>query len=133
MLLDWPTLLRTGAARDSKRGEPEVPMGALVRILGYMIDIDAPVRDDTPVSEFGLITEAGTLLHPPHRIPEEMVDVRLKPGAEIGFEQRRLVWAEGILERNVSFGRKGRPAYVLWKAVAKRAERSDIPRYFAAR
>jgi hypothetical protein len=133
MLLDWPTLLRTGAARDSKRGEPEVPMGALVRILGYMIDIDAPVRDDTPVSEFGLITEAGTLLHPPHRIPEEMVDVRLKPGAEIGFEQRRLVWAEGILERNVSFGRKGQPAYVLWKAVAKRAERSDIPRYFAAR
>jgi hypothetical protein len=50
---------------------------ALVRILGYMIDIDAPVRDDTPVSEFGLITEAGTLLHPPHRVPKEMANNQL--------------------------------------------------------
>jgi len=133
ILLDWPTLLGIGAEPNSKRGEPEAPFGRAVRILGYMIDIDTPIRNGTPVSQFGLLSEAGTLLHPPHRIPEEMVDVRLKPGTETAFEYCRLVWAEGMLERNVSLGRKGRPAYIIWKAVAKRAQRSDIQRYFAAR
>jgi len=106
---------------------------ALVRILGYMIDIDAPVRDDTPVSEFGLITEAGTLLHPPHRVPKEMVDVRFKLAPK--SDSNSAVWSGLKAFSNAMFssgGKGGRPISC-GKAVAKRAEGSDIPRYFAAR
>jgi hypothetical protein len=100
------------------------------RILGYMMDNDRPIPDGKRVSNFVLLPEAGTLLHPAHRIPEEMIDIRLGAGGVIEFESRQLVWVEGVLNSCYVSNHGTEPSYCLTDAAALRVEPGDIKRFF---
>ena len=100
------------------------------RILGYMMDNQRPIPDGTSVSNFVLLSDAGTLLHPAHRIPEEMIDIRLRAGAVTQFKSRQLVWAEGTMTSCYTSSRGTEPLYCLTDAAVLGAESSDINRFF---
>ena len=76
-----------------------------IRMIGYMMDGYQPSSDGTPVDMFILLPEAGQFLHPAHRIPNQMVEVR--PRHAVPFRRRELVWAVGTLNQNQE--RKRRP------------------------
>jgi hypothetical protein len=62
-----------------------------VRMIGYMMDGYRATRDGARVGMFILLPEAGQFLHPAHRIPNQMVEVR--PRRPVVFRYRDLVWA----------------------------------------
>ena len=95
-----------------------------------MIDGQRPLPDGTSVSNVVLVPDAGTLLHPAHRIPEEMIDIRLRAGGVIQFKSRQLVWAEGMLNSCYVSDRGAEPLYCLTDAAVLGAESSDINRFF---
>ena len=72
--------------------------------------------------------EAGHLLHPAHREPDEMVDVRL--AEPIPCNDRALIWAEGFLKRGA--GGPG-AAYSLNRAHVSRADELAISQWFVFR
>jgi hypothetical protein len=83
---------------EQTRSRPE----RRVRMLGYMMDsygMDGrtPSPDGSPVSMFVLMPEAGHMLHPAHRIPDQMVEVW--PASPVPFRFRSLVWSTGNLAR----------------------------------
>jgi hypothetical protein len=83
---------------EQTRSQPE----RRVRMLGYMMDsygMDGrtPSPDGAPVRMFVLMPEAGHILHPAHRIPDQMVEVW--PASPVPFRFRSLVWSTGSLER----------------------------------
>src|SRR5579862_7564585 len=81
-LVDWRHL----AASDDggRKRTAQLPSGR-ARMLGYMMDGYQPVRDGTAVKMFILMPEAGHLLHPAHRIPDEMVEVWLDGNRSIPY------------------------------------------------
>lgn len=101
-----------------------------IRMLGYMMDNEPAIPDGKLVSNFVLVPEAGALLHPAHRIPEEMIDIRLRAGEPIRFRSRRLVWAEGQLSSCYVADRSSEPLYCLTDAAVTDADPGDINRYF---
>jgi hypothetical protein len=82
------------------------------------------------VREFMLLPEAGNLLHPAHRIRDQMIAIHLEDGQRIRFSPRRLTWVWGrfgvLSEPTV----RSEPLYTLERARAKPADRADILRYF---
>jgi hypothetical protein len=103
-----------------------------VRMLGYMMDgyVDGrkPSPDGAPVRMFVLLPEAGQLLHPAHRIPDQMVEIW--PARPAQFRFRSLVWAEGVLSR-ASGKRDGDKAlYSMATADVKPAIQSDLTLWF---
>jgi hypothetical protein len=70
-----------------------------VRMIGYMMDGYRPSRDGATVDMFVLLPEAGQVLHPAHRIPNQMVEVH--PTHGVVFHNRDLVWASGMLNRTI--------------------------------
>ena len=56
---------------------------AAVQALGYMVESDRSPQAGDWVRDFVLLPEAGNLLHPAHRIPDEMIAVRLREGEQI--------------------------------------------------
>src|SRR5665213_1192554 len=98
-LIGWPELETADLDRRSGRPAPfDIARGRpRARMLGYMMDGYKPSRDGDRVEMFILLPEAGQFLHPAHRIPDQMVEVRLTRPAS--FTYRRLVWVSGVLAR----------------------------------
>ncbi len=101
-----------------------------IRVLGYMMDNEPAIPDGKLVSNFVLVPEAGALLHPAHRDPDETIDIRLRAGGAIRFETRRLVWAEGRLSSCYVSDRSSDPLYCLTDAAVRDADPGDINRFF---
>ena len=92
--------------------------GRRVRMLGYMMD--SLGRDG-----FVLMPEAGHILHPAHRIPDQMVEVW--PTAPVPFRFRSLVWSTGNLARTHGADRS---LYTMTVAEVQPAVESDITLWF---
>ncbi|MGD0498185.1 MAG: hypothetical protein ABSC23_07090 [Bryobacteraceae bacterium] len=139
MLTMQPDLYDLAARADAPSSDPPTvgwpaltgkPCDCRVRILGYMIDNQRPIPKGGSVSNFVLVPDAGTLLDPARRIPEEMIHVSLQAGRATPFKSRQLVWAEGVLSSCYVSNRGAEPLYCLTDAVAQGAERGDIHRFF---
>jgi hypothetical protein len=94
-----------------------------VRMLGYMMGGNRPLRDGTPVTMFILMPEAGQFLLPAQRTPGAMVAIRIAHGQSVPFRFRSLVWTQGIL-------RKQTLAYTMEEATAQPAGEREIGRWF---
>lgn len=101
-----------------------------VRALGYMVERDRSPHPGDWIRDFVLLPEAGNLLHPAHRIPDEMIAVRLSQGEKIQFSPRRLVWVWGAFQASTGDPSGLQPLYRLDQARAQLADKSDIPKYF---
>jgi len=99
-----------------------------VRMLGYMMDGYPPSKDGAPVQMFVMLPEAGHILHPAHRIPDQMVDVRLTQPAPFRF--RSLVWVSGTLVRTANGPKSEKAMYAMTDAGVKPAADSEITRWF---
>jgi hypothetical protein len=119
VLLDWLTL------RDG-RFSPD----ASVQALGYMLESDHPLHTGDSIRDFVLLPEAGNLLHPAHRITDQMIVVHLRAGEQIQFSPRSLVWAWGIFRAAPGGPSYLQPIYHLDQAQAKHADKSEISKYF---
>jgi len=134
-----PDLYDLVARSDTRLGDPPItswsglaggPRDRRVRMLGYMMDNEPPIPNGRSVSNFVLVPEAGALLHPAHRDPEEMIDIHLRAGGVIQFESRRLVWAEGLLTSCYVSDPRSDPLYCLTDATVLAADPRDINRFF---
>ena len=83
VLVAWHELER--ARRALKEGEPS--SGSPTRVLGYMMEADAPVRNGQQIQRFVLLPDAGSAVHPAHRFGDQMVKVHLKEGIAFPFPQ----------------------------------------------
>ena len=118
LLLDW-SLLRHG----------QFSPAASVQALGYMVESDRSVHTGEWVRDFIMLPEAGNILHPAHRIPDQMVVVRLREGEQIQFAPRSLVWVWGTYRASPGDPAGVQPRYLLDQARVKRAEKSEISWY----
>ena len=93
-----------------------------VRMLGYMMETDGRM--------FVLMPEAGHVLHPAHRIPDQMVEVW--PTTPAPFRFRSLVWSTGILVRTHGPHKRQdeKPLYAMQSAEVQPAVESDITLWF---
>jgi hypothetical protein len=114
-------------------GWPDLPNARRerVRMIGYMMDGHESSRDGAPVETFILLPEAGQFLHPAHRVPDQMVEVR--PRHPVIFRYRDLVWASGTLNRTI--GNRGDDkaayaAYAMIDAEVSPATQRDIGKWF---
>jgi hypothetical protein len=99
-----------------------------VRMIGYMMDGYQPSRDGATVDMFVLLPEAGQFLHPAHRIPNQMVEVR--PRHPVVFHYRNLVWATGTLNRTMSIHGDDKAAWAMIAAEVNPAAERDISKWF---
>jgi len=104
--------------------------GAPVQALGYMVESDRPLHTGDPVRDFVLLPESGNILHPAHRIPDQMIEVRLREGEQIHFSPRSMLWVWGTLRASPEDPNGIQPLYHLDEARAKRADKSEISAYF---
>jgi len=128
LVLDWSALLQD-RPRLPKTGTV-IPAGADVQALGYMMNGERSVGKDKWVQDFVLLPEAGSLLHPPHRMPDQMIAVHLEHDNRIQFSPRALVWAWGSLHASAGLGPRSEALYTLERAHAKSAGKADIQRHF---
>jgi hypothetical protein len=126
VMLAWQDLERT---HRSMYAGPAVS-GAMICALGYMMDGDGPVREGDRVPSFILLPDAGSLLHPAHRLGDEMIDVRLEARNEVRFAARSLVWVWGTLRALSGKPSERQALYVLQRARAAPADKADIPKFF---
>ncbi len=77
---------------------------------------------------FILLPEAGQLLHPAHRIPDQMVEIW--PVYPAQFRFRSLVWAEGVLSRTTARRDSDKALYSMTSADVQPAVQSDITLWF---
>ncbi|HEY3824075.1 MAG TPA: DUF3299 domain-containing protein [Bryobacteraceae bacterium] len=115
--LGWPNL-EVSAHQDGRR----------VRMIGYMMDGYQPSRDGAQVNMFILLPEAGQFLHPAHRIPSQMVEIR--PRHPVVFRYRDLVWASGVLNRTIGSTGDEKAAYAMSDAEVNRATEREIGKWF---
>jgi hypothetical protein len=129
VVLGWSALVRDDA---HSRQTPSSPAhtGAQVRVLGYMVQTNGAVSEGQSVRDFVLLPEAGHLLHPAHRFGDQMIAVKLRDSTEVQFSQMALVWAWGMFR--VESGDPGgpTPVYGMTQAGVRRANESDIAKYF---
>jgi hypothetical protein len=111
----WPELERDGAQ-------------GRVRMIGYMMDGYQPSSDGAPVDMFILLPEAGQFLHPAHRIPNQMVEVR--PPRPVPLRRRELVWAVGTLNRTTGKPGEEKAAWAMGDAEVEAAAERDIGKWF---
>jgi hypothetical protein len=128
LVLNWSALLQ-----DQAHGlniGPVIPSSAEVQALGYMMKSDRSIGNAQWVQDFVLLPEAGTLMHPAHRIRDQMIAVHLEDGTRIQFAPRALLWVWGNLRASAGLGPRSEALYVLDRARAKPADRADIRMYF---
>jgi hypothetical protein len=128
-LIGWPDL-NPGYDRPA---QTRWPAGTRVRMLGYMMDGYRSVPEGAEAGMFILMPEAGHFLHPAHRIPEEMVEVR--PVRPLAFQSRRLVWVWGLLGRVTREAKSGMPRreaalFAMSDAEVRPADNIEIARWF---
>jgi hypothetical protein len=119
VLLDWLAL-----------GHGEFFFATSVQALGYMAESDRPLHTGDWVPDFVLLPEAGNILHPAHRIPGQMLAVRLREGEQIQFSPRSLVWVWGTFRASPGDPAGLQPLHHIDQARAKRADKSEISTYF---
>jgi hypothetical protein len=129
VLVGWKDLEMSDEAGRKQR-TAELP-GGRARMLGYMMDGYQTVQDGTAVRMFILMPEAGQLLHPAHRIPDEMVEVWLDGGRSVPYTDRKLVWVEGNLRKIRQKTTGGHACYAIGEATVEHASERDITRWFA--
>jgi hypothetical protein len=95
-----------------------------------MVESDRSVHAGDWVREFVLLPEAGNMLHPAHRFPDQIIVVRLGEREQIQFSPRSLVWVWGTFRASPVDPAGLQPLYHLDQARAKRAEKSEISMYF---
>jgi hypothetical protein len=95
-----------------------------------MMERDRPVHTGDWVREFVLLPDAGNLLHPAHRVPDQMIAVRLREGEQVQFSPKSLVWAWGTFRKSPVNPAGVQPLYHLDEARVKHADKSDIAKYF---
>jgi hypothetical protein len=117
-LIGWPDLPLRVPATSSAR----------VRMLGYMMDGYRPLPDGATVNMFILMPEAGQLLHPAHRVPDQMVEIWLT--RPVPFRDRSLVWVSGTLWRTTAPAKSNRAGYAIKDATVELASDSDIGLWF---
>lgn len=103
---------------------------ASVRALGYMLESDRSLHPGDRVRDFVLLPEAGNILHPAHRIPDQMIGVRLREGEEVQLSPRSLVWVWGTFRASPGDPAGLQPLCLIDQAQAKRADKSEISTYF---
>jgi len=128
LVLNWSSLLQDQA--HSLNTGTVIPSGAQVQALGYMMDSDRSTSKDQWVQDFVLLPEAGNLLHPAHRIRDQMIAVHLEDGTRIQFAPRALVWVWGNFRASAGLGPGSEALYVIERARTKRADRAELRRYF---
>ena len=101
-----------------------------VQALGYMVESDRSPHTGDLVRDFVLLPEVGNILHPAHRIPDEMIAVHLLESGRIPFSPRRLVWVWGTFRVSPGDPAGLQPLYHLDQAWAQPADKSEIPKYF---
>jgi hypothetical protein len=101
-----------------------------IQALGYMVESDRSDHAGDWVRDFVLLPEAGNLLHPAHRIPDQMIAVRLREDEQIQFSPRSLVWVWGTFRASSGDPAGIQPLYHLDEARVKLADKSEIPKYF---
>ncbi len=126
VLVAWHELERAPGAL--KQGE--LSSGSPTRVLGYMMEADAPVRNGQHVQRFVLLPDAGSALHPAHRFGDQMVEVHLKGGDSIPFAAGRLVWVWGTWKLLPGNPNRDKALYQLEDARVENASRLDIAKYF---
>ena len=97
-------------------------------MIGYMMDGYQPSREGDLVDLFILLPEAGQFLHPAHRIPNQMVEVR--PSHAAVFHYRDLVWATGILNRTIGNAGDDKADWAMMAAEVTPAVERDIGKWF---
>jgi hypothetical protein len=126
-VLTWSELCRDRPhALNAARA---VSTSGMVVALGYMMDNDHRGRVDEGVSSFLLLPDRGNLLHPAHRLGDQMIEAHLVRGDEIPFASRRLVRVIGRLRLRRGDPAADRPLYVLEEAEAQPIDRTDIRKY----
>ena len=123
-LLNWSNLLRENRSPAAFR------TGAEVLALGYMMESERVPREGEWVREFYLLPDAGNIFHPAHRDGDQMIAVHLADDARVRFSQRELVWAWGSFRSLPGDAEGLKPFYTLEGAHARRADESEIQRYF---
>jgi len=129
VVLTWSALLQDHPPDLGKARLGIVP-GTDVQALGYMFDGDRRVSKGEWVREFVLLPEAGSLMHPAHRIRDQMIVIHLEGGKPIQFSPRTLTWVSGSFGVSPESAAGSKPLYTLERARAKLADRADINRYF---
>jgi hypothetical protein len=128
LVLNWSELLQDQA--HGLNGGTVIASGVEVQALGYMMKSDRSIGNDQWVQDFVLLPEAGNLMHPAHRIRDQMIAVHLEAGTRVPFVPRSLVWVWGDFHASAGLGSRSEALYVLDKARTKPAEHADIHRYF---
>jgi hypothetical protein len=101
-----------------------------VRMLGYMMEGYRSVNDGTPVMMFMLMPDAGHVLHPAHRVPDEMVEVWLPLDMPVRYSDRRLVWVSGTLRRKDAVLKEGEAMFTISNATVHGAAERQIRQWF---
>lgn len=128
LVLNWSALLEDQAhGVDTRKA---IPSGTEVQALGYMMQSDRSAGKGQWIRDFVLLPEAGNLLHPAHRIRDQMIAVHLDDDARIQFAPRALVWVWGNFRLSAGLGPGSEALYVIERARTKPADRADIQRYF---
>jgi hypothetical protein len=128
-VLNWSALLQDHPPELAKT-KLTIGAGTNVQALGYMLDGDRPISKGEWVKEFLLLPEAGSFVHPAHRIRDQMIVIHLEDGKQIQFSPRALTWVWGSFGVSSESAVRSQPLYTLERARAKPADRADIQRYF---
>ncbi len=127
-ILNWSELLRDPSS-DTRKATLGLS-DSEVQALGYMFDGDRPISKGEWVREFVLLPEAGTLIHPAHRIRDQVITVHLEDSKGAQFSPRVLIWVWGSFRLSPEPAVRSRPLYTLEHARVELADKADIPRYF---
>lgn len=101
-----------------------------VQILGYMMDGDQGIPEGQWVRDFILLPEPGTLLHPAHRLRDQMISVHLAERDSVRFQSRRMVWVCGTLRASPGDPSAATPLYTIESARIRPAAKKEIARYY---
>jgi hypothetical protein len=115
-LVAWPQL--------RERGE----ISGNVRMLGYMMDEQRPVRDGERVDTFMLMPDAGYFWHPARRTHDQIVIVWST--YPVLFRNRELVWVSGMMDRTIRESGADRPDYAMIFAQVSPAASKEIATWF---
>lgn len=128
VVLNWSELLRDDGS-DTERAAFRIS-GSEIQALGYMSDGNQPISRGEWTKEFVLLPEAGSFVHPAHRIRDQMITVRLEDSERIQFAPRTLIWVWGSFRVSSEPAARSHPLYVLEGARAQPADKADIGGYF---
>jgi len=127
-LLSWASLLRDPS--HAPEAGSAISSGAVVELLGYMMDGNRPPKKGRWVPEFILLPETGDPIYPAHRFGDQMISVHLRGDAHVRFSPRALVWVSGRLEASSGDSVGDKPLNALEQARTELADRGEIRKYF---